>query len=91
MKSEGGFVWACKNYDGDVQSDSVAQGYGSLGMMTSVLISPDGKTVESEGKQIQKPEVMNWKLGGDLKTGHPVNEHIHLLNIVLSGIQMVRH
>ena len=50
MKSEGGFVWACKNYDGDVQSDSVAQGYGSLGMMTSVLISPDGKTVESEGK-----------------------------------------
>jgi isocitrate dehydrogenase len=48
MKSEGGFVWACKNYDGDVQSDSVAQGYGSLGLMTSVLISPDGKTVESE-------------------------------------------
>lgn len=48
MKNEGGFVWACKNYDGDVQSDSVAQGYGSLGMMTSVLICPDGKTVESE-------------------------------------------
>lgn len=48
MKSEGGFVWACKNYDGDVQSDSVAQGYGSLGMMTSVLITPDGKTVEAE-------------------------------------------
>ncbi|UXI18237.1 hypothetical protein NH340_JMT04180 [Sarcoptes scabiei] len=48
MKSEGGFVWACKNYDGDVQSDSVAQGYGSLGMMTSVLICPDGKTIESE-------------------------------------------
>jgi len=48
MKSEGGFVWACKNYDGDVQSDSVAQGYGSLGMMTSVLICPDGKTVEAE-------------------------------------------
>ncbi|PVD33425.1 hypothetical protein C0Q70_04681 [Pomacea canaliculata] len=48
MKSEGGFVWACKNYDGDVQSDSVAQGFGSLGMMTSVLISPDGKTVEAE-------------------------------------------
>jgi isocitrate dehydrogenase len=53
MKSEGGFVWACKNYDGDVQSDSVAQGYGSLGMMTSVLISPDGKTVESEGKRLR--------------------------------------
>lgn len=48
MKSEGGFVWACKNYDGDVQSDSVAQGYGSLGLMTSVLLCPDGKTVESE-------------------------------------------
>jgi len=48
LKSEGGFVWACKNYDGDVQSDSVAQGYGSLGLMTSVLICPDGKTVEAE-------------------------------------------
>uniref|UniRef100_A0A0M3IU11 isocitrate dehydrogenase (NADP(+)) n=1 Tax=Ascaris lumbricoides TaxID=6252 RepID=A0A0M3IU11_ASCLU len=48
MKSNGGFVWACKNYDGDVQSDSIAQGYGSLGLMTSVLICPDGKTVEAE-------------------------------------------
>ncbi|KAI1706178.1 isocitrate/isopropylmalate dehydrogenase domain-containing protein [Ditylenchus destructor] len=48
MKSEGGFVWACKNYDGDVQSDTVAQGYGSLGLMTSVLVCPDGKTVEAE-------------------------------------------
>ncbi|KAI4796378.1 hypothetical protein KUCAC02_027801 [Chaenocephalus aceratus] len=48
MKSDGGFIWACKNYDGDVQSDSVAQGYGSLGMMSSVLICPDGRTVESE-------------------------------------------
>jgi len=48
MKSEGGFVWACKNYDGDVQSDSVAQGFGSLGLMTSVLICPDGRTIESE-------------------------------------------
>ncbi|XP_045137439.1 isocitrate dehydrogenase [NADP] cytoplasmic-like isoform X2 [Portunus trituberculatus] len=48
MKSEGGFVWACKNYDGDVQSDSVAQGFGSLGMMTSVLVCPDGRTLESE-------------------------------------------
>jgi len=42
IKSNGGFVWACKNYDGDVQSDIVAQGYGSLGLMTSVLLSPDG-------------------------------------------------
>lgn len=48
LKSNGGFVWACKNYDGDVQSDIVAQGYGSLGLMTSVLICPDGKTIESE-------------------------------------------
>lgn len=48
MKSEGGFVWSCKNYDGDVQSDSVAQGYGSLGMMTSVLLCPDGRTIEAE-------------------------------------------
>jgi len=48
LKSSGGFVWACKNYDGDVQSDVVAQGYGSLGLMTSVLVTPDGKTVEAE-------------------------------------------
>ena len=48
VKSEGGFLWACKNYDGDVQSDIVAQGFGSLGLMTSVLITPDGKTVETE-------------------------------------------
>jgi isocitrate dehydrogenase len=48
LKSKGGFVWACKNYDGDVQSDIVAQGYGSLGLMTSVLVCPDGKTIESE-------------------------------------------
>ncbi len=48
IKSSGGFVWACKNYDGDVQSDIVAQGYGSLGLMTSVLVSPDGKTIEAE-------------------------------------------
>lgn len=48
LKWHGEFVWACKNYDGDVQSDSVAQGFGSLGMMTSVLITPDGKTMESE-------------------------------------------
>jgi isocitrate dehydrogenase len=48
IKSSGGFVWACKNYDGDVQSDVVAQGYGSLGLMTSVLLTPDGQTVEAE-------------------------------------------
>jgi len=48
LRMEGGYVWACKNYDGDVQSDTVAQGYGSLGLMTSVLMTPDGKVVESE-------------------------------------------
>jgi isocitrate dehydrogenase len=48
MKWSGAFVWACKNYDGDVQSDTVAQGFGSLGLMTSVLMTPDGKTVEAE-------------------------------------------
>ena len=48
LREEGGFLWACKNYDGDVQSDSVAQGFGSLGLMTSVLLSPDGNTIETE-------------------------------------------
>ena len=48
LKWEGGYVWACKNYDGDVQSDTVAQGFGSLGLMTSVLMTPDGRTVEAE-------------------------------------------
>jgi len=48
LKWSGGFIWACKNYDGDVQSDQVAQGFGSLGLMTSVLITPDGKTMEAE-------------------------------------------
>ena len=48
LKWNGGFVWACKNYDRDVQSDTLAQGFGSLGMMTSVLLTPDGKTVKTE-------------------------------------------
>jgi isocitrate dehydrogenase len=48
LKWSGSFVWACKNYDGDVQSDSVAQGFGSLGLMTSVLVTPDGETMEAE-------------------------------------------
>ena len=55
MKWSGGYVWACKNYDGDVQSDTVAQGFGSLGLMTSVLICPDGKTVEA--KAVEAPTV----------------------------------
>jgi isocitrate dehydrogenase len=48
LKMNGNFIWACKNYDGDVQSDTVAQGFGSLGLMTSVLLTPDGKTLEAE-------------------------------------------
>ena len=48
MKWNGNYIWACKNYDGDVQSDTVAQGFGSLGLMTSALVSPDGNTLESE-------------------------------------------
>jgi isocitrate dehydrogenase len=48
LKWSGAFIWACKNYDGDVQSDTVAQGFGSLGLMSSVLMTPDGKTVEAE-------------------------------------------
>ncbi|MEO2144242.1 MAG: isocitrate/isopropylmalate family dehydrogenase, partial [Flavobacteriaceae bacterium] len=48
IKWNGGFVWACKNYDGDVQSDTVAQGFGSLGLMTSALVTPDGNTMEAE-------------------------------------------
>ena len=55
MKWSGGFVWACKNYDGDVQSDTVAQGFGSLGLMTSVLITPDGKTMELSLIHISEP------------------------------------
>src|SRR6185369_10281684 len=52
LKWEGGYVWACKNYDGDVQSDTVAQGFGSLGLMTSVLMTADGKTVEAEAAHV---------------------------------------
>ena len=59
MKWDGGFVWACKNYDGDVQSDSVAQGFGSLGLMTSVLITPDGKTAEAEAARVVFPTQVN--------------------------------
>src|SRR2546421_103720 len=70
LKWSGGYVWACKNYDGDVQSDTVAQGYGSLGLMTSVLMTPDGKTVEAEAahgtvtrhyRQYQKGEQTSTK------------------------------
>ena len=55
LKWHGGYIWACKNYDGDVQSDSVAQGFGSLGLMTSVLMTPDGQTVEAEAARHRDP------------------------------------
>eukprot|EP01004_Peranema_trichophorum_P003688 NODE_2661_length_1525_cov_116.791013_g2293_i0.p1 GENE.NODE_2661_length_1525_cov_116.791013_g2293_i0~~NODE_2661_length_1525_cov_116.791013_g2293_i0.p1 ORF type:complete len:420 (-),score=47.56 NODE_2661_length_1525_cov_116.791013_g2293_i0:212-1471(-) len=68
LKSEGGFVWATKNYDGDVQSDSIAQGFGSLGLMTSVLITPDGRTVESEAAHgtVTRHYRVYQSSGGDL-------------------------
>lgn len=59
IKSEGGFVWACKNYDGDVQSDIVAQGFGSLGLMTSVLLTPDGRVLESEAAHGARQTLFN--------------------------------
>ncbi len=69
IKSEGGFVWACKNYDGDVQSDVVAQGFGSLGLMTSVLLTPDGGTVETEAAHgTVTRHYRQWKQGQPTST-----------------------
>ncbi len=69
MKWEGGYVWACKNYDGDVQSDTVAQGFGSLGLMTSVLLTPDGKTVEAEAAHGTVTRHFRlWQQGKDTST-----------------------
>lgn len=66
---EDGFVWACKNYDGDVQSDSLAQGFGSLGLMTSILITPDGKTVESEAAHgTVTSHYREWQAGREVLT-----------------------
>lgn len=64
MENTGGFVWACKNYDGDVQSDIVAQGYGSLGLMTSVLLAPDGKTVEVSLHRLQVGGILEGSRDG---------------------------
>src|SRR5258705_2972056 len=63
LKWNGGYLWACKNYDGDVQSDTGAQGYGSLGLMTSVLMSPDGKAVEAEAAH------------GTVTRHYPIHQH----------------
>ena len=69
LKWDGGFVWACKNYDGDVQSDTVAQGFGSLGLMTSVLLTPDGKTVEAEAAHgTVTRHYRLWQQGKDTST-----------------------
>src|SRR4029434_3637097 len=72
LKWNGGYLWACKNYDGDVQSDTVAQGYGSLGLMTSVLTTPDGKTVEAEAAH------------GTVTRHYPLHQHVqpHSTNTV---------
>ncbi|XP_068101043.1 isocitrate dehydrogenase [NADP] cytoplasmic isoform X2 [Hyperolius riggenbachi] len=81
LKSEGGFIWACKNYDGDVQSDSVAQGYGSLGMMTSVLICPDGKTVEAEAAHGTVTRHYRMHQKGDETSTNPIGQvNIEMIN-----------
>jgi isocitrate dehydrogenase len=68
IKSNGGFVWACKNYDGDVQSDIVAQGYGSLGLMTSVLISPDGCVEAEAAHGTVTRHYRQWQKGQETST-----------------------
>ena len=69
IKSAGGFVWACKNYDGDVQSDILAQGFGSLGMMTSELITPDGDVIESEAAHgTVTRHYREWQKGNETST-----------------------
>ena len=69
IKSSGGFVWACKNYDGDVQSDILAQGFGSLGMMTSELVTPDGKTIEAEAAHgTVTRHFREWQKGNETST-----------------------
>ena len=72
MKTHGGLIWACKNYDGDVQSDTVAQGYGSLGLMTSVLLSPDGKTVETEAAHGTITRHYHEHLKGNPTSSNPI-------------------
>src|SRR3984957_2767452 len=72
LKWEGGYVWACKNYDGDVQSDTVAQGFGSLGLMTSVLITPDGQTVEAEAAHGTVTRHYRQHQQGNPTSTHPI-------------------
>ena len=72
LKWEGGYLWACKNYDGDVQSDVVAQGFGSLGLMTSVLMTPDGKTVEAEAAHGTVTRHYRAHLRGEKTSTNPI-------------------
>ena len=72
MKWEGGFVWACKNYDGDVQSDTVAQGFGSLGLMTSTLVTPDGRTMEAEAAHGTVTRHYRKHLKGESTSTNPI-------------------
>lgn len=72
LKNEGGFLWACKNYDGDVQSDIVAQGFGSLGLMTSVLMTPDGQTVETEAAHGTVTRHYHAHLRGEKTSTNPI-------------------
>jgi isocitrate dehydrogenase len=72
LKWEGGYIWACKNYDGDVQSDTVAQGFGSLGLMTSVLLTPDGKTIESEAAHGTVTRHYRQYLKGEQTSTNPI-------------------
>ncbi len=72
MKWNGGFIWACKNYDGDVQSDTIAQGFGSLGLMTSVLVTPDGKTLESEAAHGTVTRHYREHLKGNATSTNPI-------------------
>ncbi len=72
LKREGGFVWACKNYDGDVQSDMIAQGFGSLGMMTSVLLCPDGETLEAEAAHGTGTKHYRDHLAGKATSTNPI-------------------
>ena len=78
IRGEGGFLWACKNYDGDVQSDSVAQGFGSLGLMTSVLLSPDGNTIETEAAHGTVTAPLPRSSGGQGNLDQPDRHHFRL-------------
>jgi isocitrate dehydrogenase len=85
LKSSGGFVWACKNYDGDVQSDIVAQGYGSLGLMTSVLIAPDGKTIEAEAAHGTVTRHYREHQKGKETSTNPIASYVPSLLLLLIG------